>query len=75
MKQEIQKITHAVDATVIESTTKTGVGFMGAFAAMTINDMAGLVVAVLTAVYMVFQIEAAWQRRKKRKDEGLRNKD
>ena len=75
MKQEIQKITHAVDSTVIESTTKTGVGFMGAFAAMSINDIAGLIVAVLTAVYMLFQIEAAWQRLKKRKDDSLRNKD
>lgn len=75
MKEQIQKISHAVDTSIVESTTKTGVGFMGAFAAMSINDIAGLVVAVLTAVYMVFQIEAAWQRRKKRKDDGLRNKD
>lgn len=53
---------------VLETGIKSGVGFGGAFAAMSINEIAGLVVAVLTAVYMLFQIEAAWVKRKTRKE-------
>lgn len=43
---------------------KSSVGFAGSFAAMTINDIAGLLVAVLTGVYMVLQIESALRKRK-----------
>lgn len=50
---------------------KSGTGFLGSFAAMTVNDIAGLVVAALTGIYMCFQIEAAYQRRKARKKNEL----
>ena len=46
---------------------KVGVGVGGVFAAMTINDIAGLIVAILTAIYMVLQIESAWNKRKEAK--------
>ncbi len=32
--------------------------------AMSVNDWAGLIVAILTGIYMCFQIEAAWHNRK-----------
>lgn len=52
---------------------KSSVGFAGAITAMTINDWAGLVVAVLTAIYMLFQIEKIWQERKERKKNDTRD--
>lgn len=62
------EINHVVTDSLTGMVTKSGVGFMGALTAMTINEIAGLVVAVLTAIYMIFQIEAAWVRRKERKN-------
>ena len=69
MKDEIREMAQklAENPNAIEITTKSSIGFGGAFAAMTINDIAGLTVAFLTAIYMIFQIESAWVRRKKRK--------
>jgi len=64
------EINHVVTDSVTGIATKSGVGFMGALTAMTINEIAGLVVAVLTAIYMLFQIEAAWARRKDRKNKN-----
>lgn len=49
---------------VAETVAKSCVAIIGTFGAMSINDWVGLVVGVLTAIYMVFQIEAAWRRRK-----------
>lgn len=67
---EIKDMTQKVieSPNTLEITTKSSIGFGGAFAAMSINDIAGLTVAILTAVYMLFQIEAAWVKRKKRKE-------
>ena len=74
IKDEIKDMTQKVmeSPNTLEITTKSTIGFGGAFAAMSINEIAGLVVAVLTAVYMIFQIEAAWIRRKelKKKNES-----
>lgn len=69
IKDEIKDMTQKVmeSPNTLEITTKSSIGFGGAFAAMSINEIAGLVVAVLTAVYMIFQIEAAWIRRKELK--------
>ena len=69
IKDEIKDMTQKVmeSPNTLEITTKSTIGFGGAFAAMSINEIAGLVVAVLTAVYMIFQIEAAWIRRKELK--------
>lgn len=60
------KLIQNISVEEIEASAKTGGGFLGAFAAMSINDIAGLVVAILTGVYMLLQIEAAWTRRKNR---------
>jgi hypothetical protein len=69
IKDEIKEMAQRVveSPNTIEITAKSSIGFGGAFAAMSINEIAGLVVAVLTAIYMIFQIEAAWVRRKERK--------
>lgn len=48
---------------------KGAAGFAGAATAMSINDIAGLIVAVLTGVYMAFQIEASWRKRRVAKAE------
>ena len=78
IKDEIKEMAQRVveSPNSYEVAAKSTVGFGGAFAAMSINEIAGLVVAVLTAIYMIFQIEAAWIRRKelKKKDE-VRNKN
>lgn len=67
IKDMAQKIISDTPST-FEIGAKSSVGFGGAFAAMSINDIAGLTVAFLTAIYMIFQIEAAWAKRKKRKE-------
>jgi hypothetical protein len=69
IKDEIKDMAQKVmeSPNTLEITTKSTIGFGGAFAAMSINEIAGLVVAVLTAIYMIFQIEAAWIRRKELK--------
>jgi ethanolamine transporter EutH len=76
IKNKIENLAHSIPNNVIESSAKTTLGFTGAFAAMSINEIAGLVVAILTAIYMVFQIEAAWKRRKidKHKAQVYKNK-
>lgn len=43
---------------------KASVGAAGSFTAMTVNDVAGLCVAILTGIYMLFQIESAWRKRR-----------
>lgn len=64
MKQEVKSLIQESQAEFAAAGVKGAAGFTGAAASMTINDMAGLVVAVLTAIYMVFQIESAWRKRK-----------
>ena len=75
IKDEIKEMAQRVveSPNTIEITAKSSIGFGGAFAAMSINEIAGLVVAILTAVYMIFQIEAAWMRRKERKKNEVRD--
>ena len=43
---------------------KGGAGITASVTALTLNDIIGLVVGILTAIYMVFQIEAAYRKRK-----------
>lgn len=73
VKNMAQKIIES--PSTVEITTKSSIGFGGAFAAMSINDIAGLVVAILTAIYMIFQIESAWTKRKKRRREEQLKRD
>lgn len=64
MKDEITKLIHQSNTETIELGVKGTVGLAGSFAAMSINDWAGLIVAILTGIYMCFQIESAWRNRK-----------
>lgn len=48
---------------------KGTVGFAGSFAAMSINDIAGLIVAVLTGIYLFLQIQDILRKRKKEKEQ------
>lgn len=76
-KDLMQKAAQEVSQPIVEIGTKTSIGITGTIAAMTIHDFAGLIVAFLTAIYMVLQIESAWQKRKKRiakkKDKEAKN--
>lgn len=62
--ERAKDLIHEANADMIAMGAKGSVGLMGSFAAMSINDWAGLIVAVLTGIYMCFQIEAAWKKRK-----------
>lgn len=64
MKDEITKLIHQSNTEALELGVKGSVGLAGSFAAMSINDWAGLIVAILTGIYMCFQIESAWRNRK-----------
>jgi len=55
----------------LEVAGKTGVGISGSLLTMSLNEWAGLVVAVLTAIYMVLQIQDII--RKRRKDAKQKN--
>lgn len=48
----------------VEVVGKTGAGFGGSLLAMSLNEWAGLVVAILTAIYMVLQIQDILRKRK-----------
>lgn len=62
-----RQLVHEANLDLGAAAIKGGGGFMATFAAMSINDIAGLIVAILTGIYMCFQIEAAWQKRKEAK--------
>ena len=55
----------AMDYPAVDVAVKGGGSLGATFGAMSINDIAGLIVAFLTGIYMLFQIEAAWRRRKR----------
>ena len=59
-----KQLMHESNTDVVHAATKGSIGFAGAAATMSINDWAGLIVAVLTGIYMIFQIESAWRKRK-----------
>lgn len=62
--QEVKHLIKEANADLLAMAGKGGVGVAGSLAAMSINDLAGLIVAILTAIYMVLQIEASWRKRK-----------
>ena len=62
--ERARQLIHEANLDIAQGCAKGGVGFLGSVACMSINDIAGLIVAVLTGVYMAFQIEAAWRKRK-----------
>lgn len=64
MSNEVKDLIHQSQTQVVELAAKGGLGLVGTFASMSINDWAGLIVALLTGIYMCFQIESAWRNRK-----------
>lgn len=64
LKHQINDLLHQSNTEVVQLGAKASVGLVGSFAAMSINDWAGLIVAILTGIYMCFQIESAWRNRK-----------
>lgn len=48
----------------LEVSAKTSAGFGGSFLAMSINELAGLIVAILTAIYMFLQIQDILRKRR-----------
>ncbi|MGB0817422.1 MAG: hypothetical protein ACPGQQ_00855 [Candidatus Puniceispirillaceae bacterium] len=64
MPQQVNHLLQESNSDLFHAGVKGGVGFGGSLAAMSINDIAGLIVAILTGIYMCFQIEAAWRKRK-----------
>lgn len=47
-------------------TAKGAAGIGASFASMSLNEILGAIVAMLTIIYMLFQIEAAFRRFKNR---------
>lgn len=74
--KEVQKLVSESHSDLMSAGVKGSVGIAGSMATMTINDIAGLIVAVLTGIYMVLQIEAAWKKRKaaEQRDKELNGK-
>lgn len=64
MSDEVKNLIHQSNVQFGELGAKTTVGLVASFASMSINDWAGLIVAILTGIYMCFQIESAWRNRK-----------
>lgn len=64
MSDQVKDLLAQSNVQVGELAVKGGLGLAGTFASMSINDWAGLIVAILTGVYMCFQIESAWRNRK-----------
>ena len=72
---KMQRLIHEANSDLSTATFKSGLGFLSAGAAMTLNDWAGLIVAFLTAIYMILQIEIAWHKRKIAKKHRLEPDD
>lgn len=75
MRDKINELIHQSNVEVAQLGAKTGIGLIGSFTAMSINDWAGLIVAVLTGIYMCFQIESAWRNRRAAKQNLQNAKD
>lgn len=67
MADSIKELVQTSNSQLGEVALKGGGGLAVTFASMSINDVAGLIVAILTGIYMCFQIESAWRNRKSAK--------
>lgn len=75
MSNEVKNLITESNTQVMELALKGGVGATGTIITISINDWAGLIVAILTGIYMCFQIEAAWRNRKAAKIRQKKMKD
>lgn len=64
MTMSVKELVDQSNHELVQLSAKGSIGIVGTFASMSINDWAGLIVAILTGVYMCFQIESAWRNRK-----------
>lgn len=62
--ERAKQILHESQVDMMQMAPKSFVGIVGTFGALSINDIVGIVVGVLTGIYMVLQIEAALRKRK-----------
>lgn len=70
----VKELMHESNVEMIQMVPKASVGIAGTITAMSINDWVGLVVGILTAIFMVLQIEAALRKRRiaiRKEQEGL----
>ena len=62
--EQAKKLLHESNVDFAHAGIKGSAGFAASFATMTINDWMGFMVGLATFIYMCFQIEAAWKKRK-----------
>ena len=60
----VQRLIEEANADFLQAWYKGTIGFLGTITAASIHTVIGIVAGVLTCVYMAFQIEAAWRKRK-----------
>lgn len=75
MKKDIQELFDQSNHQTVELGVKGTVGLTGSLMAMSLNEWAGFLVAVLTGIYMCLQIESAWRNRKAAKENWKNAKD
>lgn len=75
MKDEIKQLINQSNQETMELSVKGSIGLVGSFTAMSINDWAGLIVAILTGIYMCFQIESAWCNRRNARGQEKKSKE
>lgn len=51
---------------IVTFLSKMVIGFGGSITAASLNTWIGIIAGILTCVYMFFQIEGAWHKRKNR---------
>ena len=77
--ERVKELVQQSNAEFVAAGYKGGIGIAGTVTAASINTWIGICAGVLTCVYMAFQIEAAWRKRKlaikkqKEYDDGVQN--
>lgn len=62
--EKVQQLMREANHDFMEAGLKGSVGAAGTITAATINTWIGITAGLMTCVYMAFQIEAAWRKRK-----------
>ena len=61
---KVKELVQQSNAEFMAAGYKGGIGVAGTVTAASINTWIGIVAGALTCIYMAFQIEAAWRKRK-----------
>lgn len=64
MSEKLRQLVFEANPSTTDIAAKGVFGFSGAITAAHINTWIGICAGLLTCVYMLFQIEAAWRKRK-----------